>query len=305
MDRAEVYAAAKQSGALIDLSARAKWRVTGADRVRFLNGQVSNDVRKIGPHKAVPACVMTAKGKMSGDVFVAAENDFLNVDAEAVLRESLAARLERYIISDDVTIEDWTEQSCLFHVLAGAAPLELADFTKVPARQANRFGRTGFDLLAPQEKHDEIWAELAGDLIALDAELVETLRIEAGVPRWAAELTEETIPVEAALDKTAIDYHKGCYIGQEVISRLKSLGHVNRALHGFVSASPLSAGLELFAEDAGKPCGRLTSAAWSFGLEKFAALGYLKRGVTAPVLQARDAHGTVCAVEVRELPLIS
>lgn len=304
MDRAEVYAAAQERGALLDLSARAKWRILGTDRVRFLNGQVSNDVRKIGPDAAVQACVMTAKGKMSGDVFISTASSVLNMDAEPALRASLAARLERYIISDDVTIEDATEEKCLLHLLTGSAERLPPDLTDVQQKHAHRLGRMGIDLLAPQEKRGQLWAKLAAEFVPLDAELIEALRIEAGVPRWSAELGEDTIPVEAGLDKTAIDYHKGCYIGQEVISRLKSGGHVNRALHGFVSETPLSAGMELFAEDSEKPCGRLTSAAWSFGLDKFAALGYLRRGVALALLNARDARGNVCAVTVRELPLI-
>ena len=75
-------------------------------------------------------------------------------------------------------------------------------------------------------------------------DIAETLRIEAGVPRWGAELNEDTLPPEAGLDRAAIDYHKGCYIGQEVISRIKSVGHVNRSLTGFASAAPLAAGME-------------------------------------------------------------
>ncbi len=100
------------------------------------------------------------------------------------------------------------------------------------------------------------------------------------MPRWGAELTEETLPPEAGLDQTAIDYHKGCYIGQEVISRIKSVGHVNRHLAGFTAPAPLAPGMTLHpADDPGKTAGEITSAAWSFGLETWAALGYLKRGI--------------------------
>src|SRR5256885_13143314 len=113
MTRAELYASAKKNGALIDLSHRAKWLVKGADRVRFLNGQVSNDVRKLKPNEeAIHACVLTVKGKLCGDVFISIATDFpncLRIDAELSLRESLAARLERYIIADDVTLDDWTD----------------------------------------------------------------------------------------------------------------------------------------------------------------------------------------------------
>src|SRR5438128_9673699 len=104
MTAAEIYADFKKRGGIADLSSRAKFHLTGSDRVRFLNGQVSNDVRKLSPRESLHACVMTPKGKMCGDIFISAGPDFLRIDAEPALRESLAARLERYIIADDVTI---------------------------------------------------------------------------------------------------------------------------------------------------------------------------------------------------------
>ncbi len=137
----------------------------------------------------------------------------------------------------------------------------------------------------------------------------EVLRIEAGVPRWNFELTEDTIPVEAGLDKTAIDYNKGCYIGQEIISRLKSVGSVNKKLHGFISRAPtpLSAGMKLFSLDNDeKEVGWLTSAAYSFGLEKPVALGYVKRNCAETKLNARQSNNDKnCLVDIKELPLLT
>ena len=151
---------------------------------------------------------------------------------------------------------------------------------------------------------------LAGVLSELSEPLLESLRIEAGIPRWGRELDENTLPPEAGLERTHIDYAKGCYIGQEVISRLKSIGHVNRRLVGFVAAEnePLKPGLRLFAPDNdAAEIGTLTSAAWSFALEKPVALGYLKRGSPMGELPAREAGDTGPArtVFAQELPLIS
>jgi folate-binding protein YgfZ len=140
----------------------------------------------------------------------------------------------------------------------------------------------------------------------LSPELLELLRIEAGIPRWGRELTAETLPPEAGLDRTHIDYHKGCYIGQEVISRVKSVGHVNRHLRGFTSpeGKPLPPGGRLFsAAEPARPCGQLTSTAWSFALAMPIGLGYLKRG-SPEALVVRPAHGDEPALEVTicELP---
>ena len=99
-----------------DLSARLKLRLTGSDRVRFLNGQVTNDVRKANAHLSMAACVLSAKGKMDALIFINAEDEAILIDADPELKETLAARLERYLIADDVAIEDVTKDYSLFHV---------------------------------------------------------------------------------------------------------------------------------------------------------------------------------------------
>jgi len=301
---AVLYVQARDRGALLDLSDRAKWRLSGADRVRYLNGQVTNDIRRARPESALTACVTTAKGRLSGLIFVSAAPSFLRIDAEPALRESLAARLDRYIIADDATLEDVTDDECLFHLLlppdSPSPPPHSAEI-----RTATRFARPGFDLIAPRAEHPRLLAALATSHVLIPAPLAESLRIEAGIPRWGAELTEETLPPEAGLDETAIDYHKGCYIGQEVISRIKSVGHVNRHLAGFAAAARLASGMTLHPEgEPGKTAGEITSAAWSFGLESWAALGYLKRGFAHTALHARSPDGATVAVRIRDLPLV-
>ncbi len=299
--------------AAFDLSERAQFRLTGADRVRYLNGQVSNDVRRLAAGErdaTLPACILTAKGKMNALVWIGAGAEELRVDAEAELREPLAARLERYIISDDVTLTDLTGEQGLLHLvrLSSDALGELVN--KLPvgvqASRAWRFGLEGIDLVGPP---GELAAGVDSSSLAIlrvDAATAETFRIEQGIPRWGAELTGDTLPAEAGLDAFAIDFHKGCYIGQEVISRIKSVGHVNRRLCGFVAAESLTSltslvpGAPLFAD--GKEAGVLTSAAWSFALDKAVALGYLKRGITATAVSLLQAGPAV--LEIRELPLI-
>ncbi len=304
MPTADAYLDYRQRGGVADLSDRTKLRLTGADRVRYLNGQVTADVRKLAAGRSMPACVTTAKGRLCAEIFITATEDALVLDADGSLRESLPARLEKYIIADDVTLEDLSETMRLVHVTGDGVDGK----TALTARGANRFGQTGVDLFLPTEIFDETWTRLASAHAVLDEGLRELLRIEAGIPRWGRELTEETLPPEAGLERTHIDYHKGCYIGQEVISRLKSVGHVNRELTGFISTEGalLKPGAQIFAAEAlaGKPLGTLTSVVWSFSLEKPIALGYLKRGSPTGGLLARpaDATGPDASVAPHSLP---
>lgn len=306
MNRAEAYARARTEGALLDLSARAKWQISGTDRVRFLNGQTTRDIHKANSHDALHACVLTPKGKLCGDVWISAAADFLRMDAEAALRDALTARLERYIIADDVTVTDVTEDYGLIHCIVppGAHPrvYETADAFCV---RAPRYacGLEGIDLFLSAEDFDETWDRLSGHFQPLDSELAEVLRIECGVPRWGAELDENTLPQEAGLGAGAVDFHKGCYVGQETVSRIQSLGHVNRELRAFAADSPLAPGMELFprasaAEAGAKPLGWITSAAWNFSLEKWTALGYLKRGPGSPALEARGHGGAPVPIDI-------
>ena len=106
----------------LDLSGRAKFRITGADRLRFLNGQITNDLRKASETSAIEACILNAKGKTDAHIYISASGSSFLVDAAADLRETLKVRLERYVIADDVQIEDVTDQFSLFHVLSQQSP---------------------------------------------------------------------------------------------------------------------------------------------------------------------------------------
>ncbi len=299
------YSELQTRGGVADLSVRVELTLTGADRVRYLNGQVTSNVQKLAAGQTQPACVTTAKGKLCAEVLITATADALLIDADAALREMLPARLERYIIADDVTLADVTDTRALLHFI-GPPPPVIDGAWSVRSR---RFGRDGWDVRLPAAAFAAMQAALFSQHQLLDDALLETLRIEAGLPRWGRELTEDTLPPEAGLDRTHVDYHKGCYIGQEVISRLKSVGHVNRQLTGFVSEDsiPLTAGVSIFAPGEERAVGTITSAAFSFALEKPIALGYLRRGSPTSGLCARPAAatGAETRLAVHPLPFVS
>lgn len=286
-----------------DLSARVKLRLTGADAFRFLNGQMTNDLRKATETSTIQASVLNAKGKLSAQVFISADGDAFVLDADPELREKLSARLDRYIIADDVPIEDVTDRFAIFHVASEAPPNVLQ-----PARSvvANRFGIPGHDLWFEKEgiERDRVREQLAETGAFCDAECAEVFRIERGIPRWGRELTDEIIPVEAGLEATSIDYFKGCYVGQEVISRMKMSGQTNKRLCGLISlsAQPLEAGMRLKPESEEKEVGWITSAARSPRLEKEIALGYVKRGFNA--IGSRLRTDADILVEIVAVPFV-
>ena len=294
-----------ERGAFFDCSARVKLRVTGGDASRFLNGQITNDLRKATATSAMQASVLNAKGKLSAHVFISAGEGGFLLDADAELREELPARLDRYIIADDVQIEDVTEQFSIFHVTGEGAPT-----VPISARimAANRFGCPGRDFWSAREEGEQIRQELATSFTFCDEACAKVFRIEQGIPRWGRELTNEIIPVEANLEASSIDYFKGCYIGQEVISRMKMSGQTNKRLCGLISLTgvPLAAGMRLVAETS-KDAGWITSATRSPRLENEIALGYVKRGFNSSGTHLQAAHpeqaGGTTAVPVEVVPI--
>jgi folate-binding protein YgfZ len=287
----------------VDLSARAKFRIAGTDWFRFLNGQITNDLRKATETIAIEACVLNAKGKTNAHIFVSALGESFLVDAEPELRETLRNRLERYVIADDVQIEDVTDQFSLFHVLSEESPRpEHGRIVSV-----RRLAEPGWDIWSDAALHDAVWQQLSSAFGFVDSAVAEVMRIEQGIPRWGSELTEEIIPIEANLEQRTIDYEKGCYIGQEVISRIKMSGQTNKRLCGLISLDdvPLRPGIKLAASAAGREVGWVTSAAHSERLGKEVALGYVKRGFNSPgtKLDAFSAENSAKPIPVEVVPL--
>jgi folate-binding protein YgfZ len=288
-----------ENGAMFDLSARTKLRITGADRLRYLNGQISNDLRQASAGRSIHACVLTAKGKINAEIFVSVDGDSFLLDSDAEVREALPLRLERYVIADDVMITDVTEEFALLHVTGDNAPAPSADVRVV---ESTRFGCPGVDLWVGSAQREAVLQELRTRWPLCDEECAEVFRVERGIPRWGRELTEEIIPNEANLESSTIDYAKGCYIGQEVISRIKMSGQTNKRLCGLVAAGEgeLQHGMRLVTEGEQKEVGWITSAVRSERLGQQIALGFLKRGFQE-VGSRYLADGTV-PVKVTALP---
>lgn len=263
----------------VDLGTPALLEFRGPDAVRFLNGQLTQDVRKVAGGKlTLPSCVTDAKGKLQFRIHLTeGPEGVLWIEGPEGRAEDLEMRITRYLIADDVEVSDLTGKFHLFHVI-GDAP-EAPEGTIV--RVSNRYGVEGTDWWLPAG------ASLPADMEPFDVDILEHTRISNGIPAWGSELVEGMLPPEAALEETDISYHKGCYIGQEVISRIKSAGKVNKRLTRFTldaSAPVVPGSLE-------NGAGELTSISPLGETGTRHALGYVKRGAGDLSIRAQD--GTI------------
>ena len=306
-DAAAEYRAVREGAGAADRSDRALVRLWGKDPVRMVQGLISNDLAKAPPGRGVYAAMLTPKGRMIAEL--RAFRRALPEGAEVLLdlpREALEGTREHLRRFVPPMFARWADASgemgtlgvygprsreVLGRVLGDAPPLEEdasaeAAWEGAPVLVAGTrdTGEEGYDLFAPAAALPGLWgALLAAGAAPVGREALETLRVEAGVPRYGAELTEEVIPTEAyeatGMVPRAISFGKGCYTGQEVIVRIAHRGHVNRHLRGLLlgDAPAPEPGTRLFHPETGREVGRITSTAASPRREETVALGYVRR----------------------------
>jgi folate-binding protein YgfZ len=339
------YATLNTTAGVLDLSVRGRLCLLGPDRIRFLHGQITNDVKKLRPGDGTYAALVTAKGRMESDLNVFALTDELLLDFEPGLSTKLAARLEKFIVADDVQVVNAAPHYGLLSVQgpqADAVLRAVSLFPELPTRSLDLVKANAPDLgdiylvnharldgnacgvrwpadrglafppepKAPAPLHSagavqngfdlfvtvNSLAALADKLIAAARALgggacgwtaFETARIAAGIPRFGADMDETNLPLECGIEERAVSYQKGCYLGQEVINRIHSIGHVNRELHRLRLADDLKSlpvrGDKLFKD--GKEVGHITSAAKSSTPLAIVALGYVRREVNQPGIE--------------------
>lgn len=274
------YAAVRDGGAgLIDLSARGRISVSGSEAVTFLNGLITNDLKTLREDRWMPAAFPNVQGRLLAAVRVLRrENDIL-LDTEAATREKVLKIIERFTLAGDFKVKDLTGESALISVQgARASGLSYEGVTPVPATHT---GETGFDLIVNNK--ESLWQSLVSQgAIPVSKEVEEILRIEAGIARYGVDMDETNVVTETNLDD-AISYTKGCYLGQEIIIRIKHRGHVAKKLTGFrfeSEQSVASGDVVKSADD--KEIGRVTSATFSPQLGTTVALGYVRYEYLAP-----------------------
>jgi tRNA-modifying protein YgfZ len=288
----------------VDRSDRGRLRLTGRDRQPFLQGMVTNDVARLKPGEGCYAFQCDATGHVLSDLRVLCTEDALLLDVEPGMAAQVAATLDRYLIMERVKIADVTDDTAQLFVGGAKAPELLAEIGIVGAAewaegQNAPFSVGGAEVLLAATRlvpaagftlylYNPSFAAALDDLkgfgaVELSAETLEALRIEAGVPRYGADIDAKVLAPETGQQARAISYKKGCYIGQEIVARIDARGHTNRGFVGLYldAAAPLpEKGAPIVAE--GKEVGRVTSAALSPTLGRPIALGYLRNEHAAP-----------------------
>jgi folate-binding protein YgfZ len=289
---------------------RARLRLHGPDARRFLHGMVSNDVKALSPGQGCHAALLTVKGKLLADLVIYDCGELgLVLEYVASAHAQVYGALDRHLIMDDATLVDLSAELGQLGVYGdGAAealdaalgfdsvsalvklptyhfihrPLSTQELPTFVAR-TKELGLPGFHLFSPIAAIDGIAGKLAAaGGSELSPEAAEVLRVEAGVPLYGVDIDEDRMPAEAGLDD-AVSFSKGCYLGQEVVVRLRDRGHLNRKLSGLRlqdGGPPAAPGTRL--RNADKPnAGVITSSVISPRLGTI-ALGYVHRSVWEP-----------------------
>lgn len=326
-DAAERAARVRRSVGLFRRADRGLLRVAGGDRVRWLDGMLSNDVRHLAPWPDRSGCyalLLSPKGRILADLHVLQRADAFWLELPADALDRVRGALERHVIADDVSLADesagWArlalegpDAPALLERAIGA-PLELAADGGRDVRVAGRelvvaaWGVTpgGLQLFVPRGGGDALAGALRaaahGELVAGDDETLEVLRVEAGLPVLGRELDDEVFPAEAGLVARAVSLTKGCYTGQEIVARLHSRGQVNHLLVGLrCGDAPPPAPATPLEDESGRAVGEVTSACRS-ATEGAIALGFVRRELAEPGTRLRVGSATAL---VSELPFVS
>ena len=321
-DTVSEHNAVRSDVGIADISYLGTLSLTGEDRAKFLHRLISNDVEGLKVGEGNYATLLTNRGKIIADLKVYILEDLIYISTAPESTENVFAELDKYIIADDVelsikkdvgTIAVYGPKSAeLVQSVLGAEDLNsLLEYHSryyeintqwVICVRSDVVGECGYHLYTSADALEGLWEKLMvekPDVVAVGWDALESLRIEAGTPRFGTELTDSVIPLEAELED-AIDFEKGCYIGQEIVARMKYRGHPNRLLRGIEidTEHPVQQNSRVFSGD--KDVGWITSSAYSPTLGKPIALGYLRIAVTDPGSQIRieGAEGRVSGTVV-------
>jgi folate-binding protein YgfZ len=322
------YAAVRDHGAgVIDLSSRGRLLASGSEAVMFLNGLITNDMKTLALNSWMPAVFPNVQGRLIAAVRIIHREDGFLIDTERVSLETVAKLLERFTLAGDFRVKDLTSETAMLSVqgrkaaevmrqglgetVANVAREQVAteqieNGGNVTVIRATHTGEDGFDLFVDANEAERLRVSLIeAGAQPFSSEVAETLRIEAGIPRFGIDMDETKVVTETNLDD-AVSFIKGCYIGQEIIARIKYRGHVAKKLTGVQLEQDvaLESGAKILSTD-DKEIGGITSSAVSPRLRFTIALAYVKYdylepGTKVKIISAEQEYPAAIA----ELPFV-
>jgi folate-binding protein YgfZ len=321
------YSALQTSCAVYDLGFRALILLTGGDRVRWLNGMVTNNVRDLAAEQGVYAFLLNPQGHILGDLYAYNRGEKIVVETDQSQAEKILATFDHYIIMDDVEVVNLSEQLTVLGVAGPKAravlrsagivmpemePLQILDATcecdcdcvKCTVVRGENAANENYELwLAPSEVRKTWDALVAQGATPVGFEGLELQRIVAGIPLYGADIRERDLPQETEQTR-ALNFNKGCYVGQEIVERIRSRGTVHRKFSGFLADGTVQIAPGTKVVAGGKDVGEVTSVAFLplAGRDSTVALGYMRRELALPgrAVTLGEASATVTDFPVRQ-----
>jgi len=284
------YDALRTHAAWLDVSARGKIKLTGEDRARLLHALTTNHIQQLTPGAGCYAFFLNDKGRILADANVLCLADHFLLDIEPETRETLYQHLDHFIIADDVTLEDRTNATAGIAIEGpesadvlrrAGATLPEQDYASTAwgdrlIARINSTGSLGFFVFAPLEEKSALIAALeSAGAVPADPEAFRIVRLEHGKPRYGDDITDRFLAQEAN-QPHALNFNKGCYLGQEIVERVRSRGQVHRVLMPLQldTKTPPPPGSKLHIGETN--VAEITSAAFSPALDRVVALGYVR-----------------------------
>jgi len=322
------YSAIRDGGAgVIDLSSRGRLLISGSEAVMFLNGLITNDMKTLAVNSWMPAVFPNVQGRLIAAVRILHRDVGFLIDTEGVSSATVAKLLERFTLAGDFRVKDLTIEMAMFSVQGRnaaeiirqtlgetaatvtreqVAAAHLENGSEVTIIRATHTGEDGFDLFVNANEGQTLLELLTrAGAQTFGVETAETLRIEAGIARFGVDMDETKIVSETNLDD-AVSFTKGCYVGQEIIARIKYRGHVAKKLTGVLleGAAAIDTGAKILSADE-KEVGSITSSTTSPRLKQTIALAYVKYDYLEPGTKLKVIAGEEpVAGEIADLPFI-
>ena len=324
-DPTREYAAARNTAGLIDRSDRGLLQFTGPDRLPFLQGMLSNDLRALKPFDGQYAAILTQQGKVIADVRVLCAMNSFYLDFWAILKAKILVHLNRYLVADEVEIADRSNEYVFISIRGPRAEALISAVVSdadLPSRTKQHAmvtmdgaavcivredpGAPVYDLILPRTSAVTIAQSLteAGRHLSaawIGTEVQEILRLEAGIPLYGVDFGEENLLLETGL-ADAVSFTKGCYLGQEIVERIRSRGHVNKKLCGLLLDGAVAAKPGDRLQSGGEEAGTVTSSVVSPGLGRPVALGYVAKEFWEPGTVLTIERGAGIRAQVTALP---